>query len=46
MTEMRYPTATQTQCRDFGRARKRGDSYDVEAQWVGQGEEVDLSRIK
>ncbi len=43
---MRYPTATQTQCRDFGRARKRGDPYGVEVQWVGQGEEMDLSRIE
>ena len=43
---MRYPTATQSQCRDFGRARKRGDLSDVVAQWVGRGEEMDLGRIE
>ena len=43
---MRYPTATRSQCRDFGRARKSGDPCDVGAQWVGRGEEMDLSRIE
>ena len=43
---MRYPIATQFQCREFGRARKSGAPCDVVVQWVGQGEDMDLSRIE
>ena len=43
---MRYPTATQSQCRDFARARMRGDEYDLEPHWVGSGEDVDLRGIE
>ena len=43
---MRYPTATQSQCREFGRARSRGVQYDVVVQWVGRGKEMNLGRIR
>ena len=43
---MRYPTATQSQCREFARAQVRGEQYDLEPHWVGTGDDLDLRGIE
>ena len=43
---MKYPTLSYSKCRDLALARIRGDDPPVEAQWVGQGQEVDVRRIE
>lgn len=43
---MRYPTITESQCLDCGRAKAAGESWVSKVQWVGQGEEVDLGPLR
>ena len=43
---MRYPTLSQSRCDEIARARIGGGDLPLAEQWVGDGQDVNLSRIE